>query len=221
VVAVRPAAPQSWTRHGEARCADLGHAPDVGTPSTARARFRVARGRTKKRTRRCSGAWLMDVRMPAQRNCRKQGILRRLKDACKEVGITRNVVAYLRRHTFCTIVPGLQEPRDQRCDPGARRRSQGPRQGAADARQRSRHRNDAVHPGVMELRDDKELVLKLFRILNIIVEETITRPRARRALPGSPAGQAEKGMADRAPTRLRVPCPSCGQSVGDPSVKPG
>jgi hypothetical protein len=34
--------------------------------------------------------------------------------------------------------------------------------------------NDAVHPGVMELRDDKELVLKLFRILNIIVEETIT-----------------------------------------------
>ena len=36
--------------------------------------------------------------------------------------------------------------------------------------------NNAVHPGIMEIQDDKELVDKLFKLVNMIVEETNTRP---------------------------------------------
>lgn len=37
-------------------------------------------------------------------NCRSHSVLRQLKDACREAGITRNVVADSLRHTFCTIM---------------------------------------------------------------------------------------------------------------------
>lgn len=36
--------------------------------------------------------------------------------------------------------------------------------------------NNAVHPGIMEIQDDKELVDNLFKLVNMIVEETITKP---------------------------------------------
>ena len=37
--------------------------------------------------------------------------------------------------------------------------------------------NNAVHPGVIDLRDEKELVLKLFRIINFIINQMITQPQ--------------------------------------------
>lgn len=37
-------------------------------------------------------------------------------------------------------------------------------------------RNDAVHPGTIDLRDDLETVNKLFRLVNFIAYKTITEP---------------------------------------------
>ena len=37
--------------------------------------------------------------------------------------------------------------------------------------------NDAVHPGTIDLRDDRETVNKLFKLVNFIVTKTITEPR--------------------------------------------
>ncbi|WP_115552530.1 DUF4145 domain-containing protein [Xanthomonas arboricola] len=37
--------------------------------------------------------------------------------------------------------------------------------------------NDAVHPGTIDLRDDRETVSKLFRLVNFIAHKTITEPR--------------------------------------------
>lgn len=37
--------------------------------------------------------------------------------------------------------------------------------------------NNAVHPGQIDLEDDTEIVGKLFKLVNMIVEETITRSR--------------------------------------------
>ncbi len=38
--------------------------------------------------------------------------------------------------------------------------------------------NEAVHPGTIDLRDDKAIALELFRLVNIIAETMITQPRA-------------------------------------------
>lgn len=45
--------------------------------------------------------------------------------------------------------------------------------------------NNAVHPGTMDLQDDVELVEKLFALVNMIVEEMITKPREIDALYGT------------------------------------
>jgi hypothetical protein len=37
--------------------------------------------------------------------------------------------------------------------------------------------NEAVHPGKIDLRDDRETVNKLFRLVNAIAEDRITRPK--------------------------------------------
>ncbi len=37
--------------------------------------------------------------------------------------------------------------------------------------------NEAVHPGVLDLRDDRETALKLFDLINLIVEATISQPK--------------------------------------------
>ncbi len=38
--------------------------------------------------------------------------------------------------------------------------------------------NEQVHPGTLDVRDDPEIVTKLFQLVNLIVEERIARPRA-------------------------------------------
>ena len=37
--------------------------------------------------------------------------------------------------------------------------------------------NNAVHPGVIDFRDNPEIALKLFKLINIIVEQMITQPK--------------------------------------------
>ena len=37
--------------------------------------------------------------------------------------------------------------------------------------------NDAVHPGTIDLRDDPEIANKLFRLVNFIIDKTITEPK--------------------------------------------
>lgn len=57
--------------------------------------------------------------------------------------------------------------------------------------------NEAVHPGVMDLRDDQDTALKLFRIVNVIADAMITQPKHIDALyEGLPPGKLE-GIAQR------------------------
>lgn len=42
--------------------------------------------------------------------------------------------------------------------------------------------NEAVHPGSLDLRDDRDTALKLFDLVNFIAEEMISRPKARKAV---------------------------------------
>lgn len=52
--------------------------------------------------------------------------------------------------------------------------------------------NEAVHPGVIDLKDDLETVSALFRLLNFIVEKTISEPKHAEELFGSlPAGKID------------------------------
>ncbi len=42
--------------------------------------------------------------------------------------------------------------------------------------------NEAVHPGQLDLRDDRETALNLFGLVNVIAEDRITRPKQVSAL---------------------------------------
>jgi len=42
--------------------------------------------------------------------------------------------------------------------------------------------NEAVHPGQLDLRDDRDTAMALFSLVNFIVEDRITRPRQRSAI---------------------------------------
>lgn len=44
--------------------------------------------------------------------------------------------------------------------------------------------NEAVHPGKLDLRDDRDTAMSLFNLVNFIVEDRITRPRQRSTIYG-------------------------------------
>lgn len=57
--------------------------------------------------------------------------------------------------------------------------------------------NEAVHPGQLELNDDFETAFELFNLINLIVEERISRPKKIEAIYSRlPAGKL-KGIEDR------------------------
>ncbi len=57
--------------------------------------------------------------------------------------------------------------------------------------------NEAVHPGEIDLRDDLDTVLTLFKLLNLIVEKVITEPKEiDQIYSGLPPGKL-KGIEDR------------------------
>lgn len=57
--------------------------------------------------------------------------------------------------------------------------------------------NECVHPGEMDLKDDRETALALFRIINLIVETEITEPKRLNALYASLPQSKLDGIARR------------------------
>ena len=57
--------------------------------------------------------------------------------------------------------------------------------------------NESVHPGEMDLKDDRETALVLFRIVNLIVETEITEPKRLEALYASLPKSKLDGIAQR------------------------
>jgi hypothetical protein len=57
--------------------------------------------------------------------------------------------------------------------------------------------NESVHPGEMDLRDDRETALAIFRIVNLIVETEITEPKRLEALYASLPQSKLDGIAKR------------------------
>lgn len=57
--------------------------------------------------------------------------------------------------------------------------------------------NDAVHPGTLDLRDDRETVNKLFRLVNFIATKTITEPREINELYNGLPADKLAGIANR------------------------
>lgn len=58
--------------------------------------------------------------------------------------------------------------------------------------------NNAVHPGEIDLRDDNESALKLFRLVNMIVEALITQPKEVDALFDKLPEGAKNAIKERA-----------------------
>jgi Domain of unknown function (DUF4145) len=57
--------------------------------------------------------------------------------------------------------------------------------------------NEAVHPGTMDLKDDISTVMALFRLMNYLVERTITQPREIANLFDSLPEGKKQGVANR------------------------
>ena len=57
--------------------------------------------------------------------------------------------------------------------------------------------NNAVHPGEINLDDNSEVAFKLFKILNIIADEMITRPKEIDTLYDDVVPEATKGHIEK------------------------
>ena len=57
--------------------------------------------------------------------------------------------------------------------------------------------NNAVHPGQMDLKDDKAIAVRLFELLNMIIERCITTPKRIASLYGTLPESALKAIATR------------------------
>jgi hypothetical protein len=57
--------------------------------------------------------------------------------------------------------------------------------------------NEAVHPGTLDLKDDKETAMALFGMLNLIVQNRITRPKEIEDFYGKLPPEKLKGIKDR------------------------
>ena len=57
--------------------------------------------------------------------------------------------------------------------------------------------NEAVHPGVMDLKDDTATAIGLIKVLNFIVEKAITEPKEMKALFDSLPEHKRKAIATR------------------------
>ncbi|SRR6266487_255072 len=57
--------------------------------------------------------------------------------------------------------------------------------------------NNAVHPGELDLRDDQGTVLSLFKLVNFIIEEMITRPKEIEEIYNKLPENARKGIESR------------------------
>lgn len=57
--------------------------------------------------------------------------------------------------------------------------------------------NDSVHPGTIDVNDNPEIAMSLFGLLNLIVDEMITRPKEIDALYSALPANKLKGIEDR------------------------
>lgn len=65
--------------------------------------------------------------------------------------------------------------------------------------------NEAVHPGKLDLRDDRDTAMSLFNLVNFIVEDRITRPRQRSAIYGMIPEGKRKAIEARNAKALDAP----------------
>lgn len=57
--------------------------------------------------------------------------------------------------------------------------------------------NDSVHPGTLDLRDNREVANQLFRLVNFIAQKTITEPKEIDSIYSSLPADKLKGIKDR------------------------
>jgi hypothetical protein len=57
--------------------------------------------------------------------------------------------------------------------------------------------NEAVHPGTLDLKDDQATAIRLFQLLNFVVEKTITDPKRIAEFYGTLPPEKLKGIRDR------------------------
>jgi hypothetical protein len=73
--------------------------------------------------------------------------------------------------------------------------------------------NEAVHPGQMDLRDDRDTATELFRLVNLVADIMISQPKAIDAMySGLPASKL-KGIVDRDKPDAAAPGPAEGDKA--------
>jgi len=75
--------------------------------------------------------------------------------------------------------------------------------------------NEAVHPGLLDLRDDRDTAVSLFDLLNYIVEKMITQPKELEAIYAKLPENKLKGIEDR---DRRTPAPQDPKEPVDPDA---